>query len=134
MLVLEVPPGFRPDQLKEVSLEEGEKRVFRLVNASGGSTRLQANAHVEPVNEHGKLVIRVMFPESGPTNEGELTGQVVNDQGRPIAGAGSDSSSTGSKAAASTGARDFLGGQPTRRAIFTSGLSRVAPLMDHQSG
>ena len=86
-LELQAATGFRPDQLKELVHEKRENHVYRFVDVSGRSATLRANALVEPINELGRLVVHVKFPESNPVNEGELTGQVVDQKGRPVEGA-----------------------------------------------
>ena len=83
-LNLEASPGFSPDRLKEIVHEKGKNHDYRFVDVSGQSATLHANALVEPINDRGKLVIHVKFPEANSANEGELTGQVVDQQGRPL--------------------------------------------------
>ena len=84
---LEWEPGFRPDELEEISLLEGQDRRFRLIDADARSAILQAPASVEPVKENGKLVIRIAIPYRDAKDFAALAGQVLDEQGQPLAGA-----------------------------------------------
>ena len=53
---------------------------------AGRSATLQALAFLEPVNEQGKLVIRIDLPDLDHWEVGEIVGQVVDHEGRPIVG------------------------------------------------
>jgi RNA polymerase sigma factor (sigma-70 family) len=86
-LSLKWDSGFRPDELEDISRLEGNKRRFRLVDADARSAVLQAPELVEPVKEEGKLVFRVTVPYRDAKDHGALTGQVLDEQGTPVAGA-----------------------------------------------
>jgi len=86
-LSLEWEPGFQPDELEEISLLEGNDRRFRLIDADAKSATLQAPAAIEPVKDNGKLVIRVAIPYRDAKDFAALTGQILDENGRPIAGA-----------------------------------------------
>ena len=78
--------NFRPDELQRISPLEGKVRGFRLIDANEKSATLHAAAPIEPVNDNGRLVIRVAVPERDSKDFGAVTGQVLDDKGRPIAG------------------------------------------------
>ena len=84
---LEWEPNFQPDELDEISLMAGNVRRFRLVDTDAKSAILQAPDSIEPIKENGKLVIRVAAPSRDSQDFVALTGQVLDAQGRPIAGA-----------------------------------------------
>ena len=84
---LEWEPNFQPDELDEISLMAGNDRRFRLVDTDAKSAILQAPDSIEPIKENGKLVIRVAAPSRDSQDFVALTGQVLDAQGRPIAGA-----------------------------------------------
>ncbi len=86
-LRLEWEPGFRPDELREVTRLDGNERRFRLVDAGAKTATLHAPEGIEPVKESGKLVFRVWFQHRDAKDFGALTGQVVDEEGKPIAGA-----------------------------------------------
>jgi len=86
-LSLEWERGFLPDELEEISLLEGNDRRFRLIDADAKSATLQAPAAIEPVKDNGKLVIRVAIPYRDAKEFAALTGQILDENGRPIAGA-----------------------------------------------
>ena len=86
-LSLKWDQGFRPDVLEDITRLEGTKRRFRLVDAEGRSAEIQAPEQVEPVKEGGKLVFRVTVPYRDARDYGALTGQVLDEQGTPVAGA-----------------------------------------------
>jgi RNA polymerase sigma factor (sigma-70 family) len=77
---------FRPDQLREISSLDNSLRGWRLIDADGKSATLQAPASIEPVNDNGRLVIRVAMPHRDSNDFGAVTGQVLDDKGQPIPG------------------------------------------------
>ena len=86
-LTLDWEPGFRPDELEEISRIEGNDRRFRLLDAHAKSAVLHAPELIEPVKEKGKLVLRVTVPYRDAKDFGALTGQVLDEYGSPVAGA-----------------------------------------------
>ncbi len=86
-LRLDCEPGFRPDELTEVSRLPGNDRRFRLVDSDAKTATLQGPESIEPVQENGKLVVRVVFPHRDTKDFAALTGQVLDEEGKPIAGA-----------------------------------------------
>ncbi|MFI5456191.1 MAG: sigma-70 family RNA polymerase sigma factor [Isosphaerales bacterium] len=86
-LSLQWEPNFRPDELEEILRLEGNDRRFRLIDADAKSATLQVPDPIEPVNDKGKLVIRVAIPYRDSKDFGALTGQVLDSQERPVAGA-----------------------------------------------
>ena len=86
-LRLEWDPGFRPDALEEVSRLPGNDRRFRLVDADENTATLEVPELIEPVKENGKLVMRVFVPHRDAKDYAALTGQIVDEAGKPVAGA-----------------------------------------------
>ena len=86
-LTVEAAPRFQPDRLKDVSPLKGGDRRFRLTDVEGRSATIQAPMPIEPVSEEGRLAIRVGSPKTDRENGGQLVGQVVDRQGRPVAAA-----------------------------------------------
>jgi RNA polymerase sigma factor (sigma-70 family) len=84
---LEWEADFRPDEVNEISRSQGNDRRFRLIDSNAKSATLQAPDSITPVSENGKLVIRVALPHLDSKDFAALMGQVLDDQGRPIAGA-----------------------------------------------
>ncbi len=64
----------------------GRTGGFRLIDAHEAAATLQAGASIVPVNENGKLVIRVDVLYRNLEDFGALTGQVLDDQSQPLAG------------------------------------------------
>ena len=67
-------------------LADKPSRGFRLIDANEKSATLQAAALIEPVNANGRLVIHLAVPDRDSKDFGALTGQVLDDNDRPIAG------------------------------------------------
>ncbi len=86
-LGLEWDSDFRPDAIQEVSPLEGKGRRFRLIDVNEKSATLNADVSIEPVNDNGKLVIHVAMSNRDAKDFGAVTGQVLDRDGRPIAGA-----------------------------------------------
>ncbi len=86
-LSLNCEPNFRPDVLKQILRLEGKERRFHLIDANGKSATLHVPDPIEPVNDKGTLVIRVRIPYRDSKDFGAVTGQVVDNEERPIAGA-----------------------------------------------
>ncbi len=86
-LGLEWDSDFRPDAIQEVSPLEGKGRRFRLIDVNEKSATLNADVPIEPVNDNGKLVIHVAMSNRDAKDFGAVTGQVLDRDGRPIAGA-----------------------------------------------
>ncbi len=85
---MEWESGFHPDEVRVVSCgPQGKPGRFRLTDGNGKSATIDAPSGVEPAIEQGKLVIRVGLSEPKSAELGELTGQVLDEQGRPVAGA-----------------------------------------------
>jgi peroxiredoxin len=76
---------FRPDALREIIRLEGKDRRFRLVDADAKSATIQVPDPIEPVNDQGKLAIRIAVPYRDSKDFAALTGQVLDDQSRPVA-------------------------------------------------
>ncbi|HEX3449551.1 MAG TPA: carboxypeptidase regulatory-like domain-containing protein, partial [Isosphaeraceae bacterium] len=79
--------NFRPDELQQISPLEGKVRGFRLTDANEKWATLHAAAPIEPFNDNGRLLIRVAVPGRDSKDFGAVTGQVLDEKGRPIAGA-----------------------------------------------
>jgi RNA polymerase sigma factor (sigma-70 family) len=86
-LKLDWEPGFRPEELEELSRLEGNDRRFRLIDSDAKTATVQAPDGIEPVKENGKLVLRVSFLHRDAKDFAALTGQVLDEEGQPIAGA-----------------------------------------------
>ena len=106
---LEWESGFQPDKVRSVVRAEGKssfpapvpakngRRVlksvegqsarFRLTDGNGKSATIEAPSGVEAAIERGKLVIRLTLSEPKSAELGELTGQVLDEQGELVAGA-----------------------------------------------
>ena len=84
-VTIDTPPRFQPDRLKDISSVKGKDRHFRLTDTEGRSATILAPVPIEPINENGRLTIRVAPPVSVASDDGELVGQVVDPLGRPIA-------------------------------------------------
>jgi RNA polymerase sigma factor (sigma-70 family) len=101
MIPLEWAVGFRPDAIKNIERREAR---FRLTDSAGHIATIgesqrailkndgqratePAPGRVEPIVTDGKLVISVNLfePETAPA--GDITGQVIDEAGRPIQGA-----------------------------------------------
>ena len=78
--------GFRPDEIQEVSSADGTVRGFRVIDANEKTATLRAESPIELINDKGRLVIRVALPDRKSRDFGAITGQVVDDHDRPIAG------------------------------------------------
>ena len=87
VMSLEWEPSFRPDELEEITRLAGKDRLFRLIDADGKAATLQVPDAFEPTNDKGMLVIRVAIPYRDSKDFTVITGQVLDEQGRPVAGA-----------------------------------------------
>ncbi len=86
-LTLESQPGFRPDALQDMSRLEGNDRGFRMIDSDAKSAILKAPLPLAAVNDNGKLVIWVSVPYRDAKDFAALTGQILDEDGRPVAGA-----------------------------------------------
>lgn len=79
--------GFRPDSVTGVDRADGgdPSAPFRVTDRAGRSATV--SGPVEPVVTDGRLVLRVIFPDPDPKAVGSLAGTVVDERGRPTAGA-----------------------------------------------
>lgn len=78
---------FRPDQVEQITPSNRRIRGFDLIDANNNSASLTAGSRaIEPAIENGRLVIRVNLPDRGPQDFGAVTGLVLDDNDRPIAG------------------------------------------------
>ena len=111
---LEWESVFQPDEVRSVARAEGKSGRFRLTAGNRKSATIDAPWGVEPAIEQGKLVIRVGLSEPKSAEIGELTGQVLDEQGRPVAGRGSGWASPGTYE------------REPRRALATHGIGRRA--------
>jgi hypothetical protein len=86
LVKLEKSHGFRPGAIKEVKRidEPGEPR-FRITDEAGGSATVAGP--VEASITGGKLVVSASLPEVDPKSFGGITGVVIDQDGRPVAGA-----------------------------------------------
>jgi RNA polymerase sigma factor (sigma-70 family) len=84
---LDWEPNFHPDELEEVVRVDGNDRTFRLTDADAKSSTIQGPDSIVPVKEHGRLLIRVALPARSAQDVSAITGQVIDSNGRPIAGA-----------------------------------------------
>ena len=81
--------NFRPDKVKRFGPSNQMPRGLQLIDANEKSAFLSAlDRQIEPLIENGRLLIHVAMPDRGPQDYGGLTGQVVDDKDRPIAGRG----------------------------------------------
>jgi thiol-disulfide isomerase/thioredoxin len=84
---LDWDPGFRPDDVREISRLAGNERGFRMIDGEGRTAVLRAHEPIDAVKADAKLVIRVPVRYRDAKDYAALTGQVLNDQGHPLAGA-----------------------------------------------
>jgi thiol-disulfide isomerase/thioredoxin len=87
LVPLEWETGFCPDAIKSVDkpAEGGPLARFRLTDAAGRLATV--SGPVEPLVADGRLVLRIAFPEIDAKAFGTLSGSIVDEGGRPIAGA-----------------------------------------------
>jgi RNA polymerase sigma factor (sigma-70 family) len=64
---------FRPDELRGIEAADGALRGFRLIDANEKSATLRAESPIEPINDNGRLVIRVALPDRD-SQDGRLPG------------------------------------------------------------
>jgi RNA polymerase sigma factor (sigma-70 family) len=83
-LPIEWASGFRPDSIRGIERKEG---LFRLSDEAGRLATIKDVAGVEPTLTGGVLTVRVTLAETDPKTLSNLTGRVVDTEGRPIAGA-----------------------------------------------
>ncbi len=103
LIPMEWAAGFRSDVVKTIErighgyrLTDDGGRIATIgdsaveipegAGAAGGVT-IAAPARVKPILVDGKLVIRVLFFDTGRMLSGSLSGQIVDEGGRPIEGA-----------------------------------------------
>ena len=123
---LEWEPGFRPDELEAIGRLDGDGRRFRLVDAGSRSATIRVPDSVEPIDEDGRLVVRVAMPERSLGDLGALTGQVLDDRGRPLGGARVTLSTMWAKGCAAR-TRCRIGQRPTPRDVTGCATSRDGP-------
>ncbi len=103
LIPLEWAAGFRPEVVKTIErigdgyrLTDDAGRIATIgdsaveipegAGAAGGVT-IAAPARVKPILVDGKLVINVLFFDTGRMLSGSMSGQIVDEGGRPIEGA-----------------------------------------------
>jgi hypothetical protein len=86
-LRLDWAAGFRPDELVEIALLDGNDRRFRFIDADARSAVLHAPETIQAVKKDGRLVIMVTVPFRDPKDFGAFTGEIQDDYGQPIVGA-----------------------------------------------
>ena len=80
--------GFRPNEVKQIALEDQVGPAFHLIGDNNNTASLTSpGSQIEPVIDNGRLVIRVMMPVRGALDLGAVTGQVLDDRDRPVPGA-----------------------------------------------
>ena len=84
LLRMEWGHGIRPPW-KGCSLEAGPERRIQLIDAAGGTVTIRGPVNVSTV-DHPTLVT-ASLPEVDPGSYGRITGTVIDQEGRPIAGA-----------------------------------------------
>ena len=106
---LEWESGFNPDAIRSVARDSGKpgrlyeaaypqiaraiaqapgkSSRFRITDESGKTAVIGAMVPIEPVVEHGKLVIRMTTSSDKALRWSALTGLVVDPTGQPVAGA-----------------------------------------------
>ncbi len=83
-ITIERDAQFRPDAVARMDAREG--RVV-LTDADGKTASLTGLDRLEPTIAGGALVVRVDLPEPDFRTQATVTGRVVDEQDRPIAGA-----------------------------------------------
>ena len=83
-LPIEWASGFRTDAVKAMERKAGQ---FHLTDEAGRVATIKEAAGVEPTLAEGKLTVRVTLPEADPKTLGDLSGRVVDPDGKPIEGA-----------------------------------------------
>jgi RNA polymerase sigma factor (sigma-70 family) len=83
-IAIERDPQFRPDAVGKMDHRQG--RVL-LTDVAGKEATITGLNRFEPTIASGKLVVRVDLPEPDFRSQASLSGRVLNDRGRPIAGA-----------------------------------------------
>jgi protocatechuate 3,4-dioxygenase beta subunit len=86
-LRLEWDDHFQPEAIKSIERVPGDAIRYRLTDLSGNSATLATTDLAEAKMARGKLVIDVPLPAPDPKNLVELIGQVVDEEGKPIADA-----------------------------------------------
>ena len=83
-ITIERDPQFRPDAVGKMDLRP--VRVL-LTDVAGKEATITGLNRFEPTIAGGKLVVRVDLPEPDFRYQASLTGRVLDDRGRPVAGA-----------------------------------------------
>jgi RNA polymerase sigma factor (sigma-70 family) len=88
-MTLEWQSGFRPDAVTSVTKLQGAPARYLLTDHSGKTATFSGTdkGRAAPRIDGGKLVVEVTLPESKPTACGDLTGNVIDTSGQPVAGA-----------------------------------------------
>jgi hypothetical protein len=79
--------GFRPDGVREISRLEGNERGFRMIDGEARTAVLRAPEPIEAVKAETKLVILVPVRYRDAKDFTALTGEVLDEQRQPLAGA-----------------------------------------------
>jgi hypothetical protein len=86
-LSLDAEGGVRPDNLQAIANLEGEDRSFRLTDTEGKTAVLKLPESMALANDNGNLLIRVSIPYRDARDFAAITGQILDEGGKPIAGA-----------------------------------------------
>jgi RNA polymerase sigma factor (sigma-70 family) len=76
-----------PQIARAIAQAPGKSSRFRITDESGNTAVIGAVVPIEPVVEHGRLVIRMTTSSDRAPRRGELTGLVLDPQGQLVAGA-----------------------------------------------
>ena len=89
LVKLDWSQGFRPGAVKEIKrvtrLDERGTTYFRVADGAGGTANV--SGPVEPSIQDGKLVLTASLPVNDPASFGQIKGTVIDQDGRPVAGA-----------------------------------------------
>ena len=86
LVKLDKGQGFRPGAVRDVKrIEEAGEPRFRLTDEAGGNATV--TGPVEPIVVQGRVMLSVTLPELDPDAFGNVTGTVVDQDNRPVAGA-----------------------------------------------
>jgi RNA polymerase sigma factor (sigma-70 family) len=83
-VTLEWDEGFRTDSVKSMVHLDGTPAQYRLTDAAGKKASISSADQAVPVLEHGSLVIRVALQQPDAKNRSDLTGKVLDKNGKPI--------------------------------------------------
>ncbi len=83
-VTLEWDDGFHTDSVKSIAHIRGTPDQYRLTDAAGKKALISSADPAEPILEHDSLVIRVALRQPDAKNKSELTGKVLDKNGKPI--------------------------------------------------